>query len=84
MQKCEGQASHTLLLDSSEPKHLKSVILDNFELFSDYIQKLGLHVQHDTNTNATTHQKSTTIVTLKTTCFKVDFNDTSVTISALK
>ena len=84
MQKCEGEPSHSLLLDTTDSKHLKSIILDNFEEFSDYIQKLGLHVEHATTSSGYTHQQSSTIVTLKTTCFKVDFNDTSVRISALK
>ena len=83
MQKCKGNASNSLLLATNENKDLKKILTKNHEKFIDYIQKIGLnviHYEHTTNFQNT----STTILTLKTTCFKVDFNDNFAKITALK
>ena len=49
----------------------------------EYIHKLDLHVQHKEQTINLQNQ-FTTILTMKTTCFKVDFNDNFATIAPLK
>ena len=83
MQKCKGVPINTLTLESSKSKNLKKIIVQNSEKFIDFIQKLGLNVQHYEN-NINFQNTSTTILTLKTTCFKVDFNDNFAKITALK
>lgn len=83
MQKCKGTPSDALILDSYDFKNLKKIIQKNHTLFIDYIHKLGLDVKHkERNTNL--QNTSTTILTLKTTCFKVDFNDNFAKIAPLK
>ncbi|WP_418641150.1 hypothetical protein [Sulfurimonas sp. ST-27] len=83
MHKCKGFPSNTLILESDNSKDLKKIIAHNNEKFINYIQKIGLNVQHYAST-INFQNTSTTIITLKTTCFKVDFNDNFVRISALK
>jgi hypothetical protein len=83
MQKCTGTPSHTLTLEIQNSKNLQKILTQNYEEFLSYIYKLGLSVSHDEKT-INYENISTTIVTLKTTCFKVDFNDNFVKISALK
>ena len=70
------------LLDKLE-KTLKEIISSNFEEFIYFIHKLGLNIEHKDKTINFEHT-STTVLTLKTTCFKVDFNDNFVKISPLK
>ena len=83
MHKCKGIPSKTILLESYNSHNVKKIIALNNEKFINYIQKIGLHVKHyERTTNL--QNSSTTILTLKTTCFKVDFNDNFVKISALK
>ncbi|ADN08715.1 hypothetical protein [Sulfurimonas autotrophica] len=83
MHKCKGTPSNTLLLESHNSKNLKKIIALNNEKFIDYIYKLGLNVEHkECTTNL--QNTSTTILILKTTCFKVDFNDNFAKISVLK
>lgn len=73
----------TITLPFADDQNLKNILLENFEVFFEYIQTLGLHINHKDNT--LNHQSdSFTIITLKTTCFKVDFNDSLVTMQALK
>ncbi|WP_193151412.1 hypothetical protein [Sulfurimonas sediminis] len=83
MHRCKGFSSNTLILESDNSKDLKKIIARNNEKFINYIQKIGLNVQHYAST-INFQNTSTTIITLKTTCFKVDFNDNFVRISALK
>lgn len=83
MTKCLGKPLQALTLTNYENKNLKQNISKNSELFVDYIHKLGLQVEHKGVTK-NFHNKSTTILTLKTTCFKVDFNDNLVRIAPLK
>jgi len=83
MQKCHGIPSQILILPAIKEKNFQKLISLHRERFLDYIQRLGV----DICSRATTcnNQMSATIVTtLKTTCFKVDFNDTFVKISHLK
>ena len=83
MQKCEGSPSDSIILERRDATNLQLIINKHREEFIEYIERLGLHVEyHDKTQNYQT--TSTTIVTLKTRCFKVDFNDNFVTISALK
>ncbi len=83
MKKCSGTSYEPLQLESNGSKNLSKIISLNYEIFIDYIHKLGLDVQHNEETiNA--QNKSTTILTLKTKCFKVDFNDNFARIAPLK
>jgi hypothetical protein len=83
MQECKGIKGSTLILPTQKSKNLKQIISLHNEKFINYIQKLGLDVQHRERT-LNFKNSSTTILTLKTTCFKVDFNDNFAKISALK
>ena len=83
MKKCTGKPEQALILRSYGDDDLKLTISKNSQEFIDYIHKLGLHLEHKQST--TNYQnRSTTILTLKTTCFKVDFNDNSAKIAPLK
>ncbi len=83
MKKCVGQPQKELLLDNDNGDNLKKIISANSAQFIDYLQKLGFHIQHEEITKNFIN-KSTTILTLKTTCFKVDFNDNFAKIAPLK
>jgi hypothetical protein len=83
MQPCQGKPYPELTLEKEPNQSLQDILTPQNELFFHYIAQLGLEVnfaQETTNAQAT----STTIITLRTTCFKVDFNDYFVKISALK
>ena len=83
MKKCLGKEYDSIVLENNNSKNLKKIIKNNRIEFIDFIHKIGLHVNHNSKTiNSQNH--STTILTLKTTCFKVDFNDNFVKISPLK
>jgi hypothetical protein len=83
MKKCTGKPQVALILTSFGDEDLKQTISKNSTEFIDYMHKLGLHVEHQEST--TNYQnKSTTILTLKTTCFKVDFNENFAKITPLK
>ncbi|MCX6076561.1 MAG: hypothetical protein NTW78_06690 [Campylobacterales bacterium] len=83
MKKCDGIQQTALELETNSSSDLKKIIIENSDEFIDYIHKLGMQVKHnDITTNA--QYKSTTILTLKTTCFKVDFNDNFAKIIPLK
>ena len=83
MKSCDGATYKPLLLENDGSTNLKKIILNNHEIFIDYLHKLGLNIKHDEITiNA--QNKSTTILTLKTKCFKVDFNDNFARIAPLK
>jgi len=84
MTKCSGDiSSESLILPAKNTKDFKALIVDNNEEFIDYIHTLGLNIKNSeiTMNNQT---QTTTIMTLKTTCFKVDFNDNFVKIFHLK
>ena len=83
MKRCDGTPSQSLILTSNGTKNLKSIISKNNEEFIDFIHKLGLSIQNN-QISVNNQLKSTTIMTLRTTCFKVDFNDNFVKISHLK
>ena len=83
MHKCQGTPSSAIFLEHNEKKDLKEIIMMNQEEFISFVHQLGIDVQHTSiNTHYSNH--STIIMTLKTTCFKVDFNDSFARISSLK
>ena len=83
MQKCKGKEEKPLILISDDNDTIRETISKNSEEFIDYMHKLGLHVEHrEVTKNYINH--STTTLTLKTTCFKVDFNENLVKIAPLK
>jgi hypothetical protein len=83
MKKCLGKPYDSLILEASKDESLQDIISKNNEEFINYIHKLGLNVQHSQKV-FNNQSKSTIILTLKTTCFKVDFNDNFARISPLK
>ncbi|MDH4944925.1 hypothetical protein [Sulfurimonas sp. C5] len=83
MQRCTGNPQKSLFLDPHNTDDLTSVIDTNKEEFINFLHKLGLQVKHRSKTT-NLQNSSTTVLTLKTTCFKVDFNDTFVKITPLK
>jgi len=85
MKKCKGKPfdSITLYLKDDESQNLEKIVDNNSEEFINFIHKIGLSVRH-TSITTNYQNSSTTILTLKTTCFKVDFNDNFVRISPLK
>ena len=83
MQKCKGERLEPLTLEYDKNKGFKENILKKSEHFLNYLHKLGLHVEHREHLqNMST--RSQTILTLKTMCFKVDFNDNLAIITPLK
>jgi len=83
MQKCNGTPSQSLILTSNGTKNLKNIISKNNEEFIDFIHKLGLSIRNN-QISVNNQLKSTTIMTLRTTCFKVDFNDNFARITHLE
>ncbi len=83
MKKCHGKTYDSLILDPQKSNDLKKILLSNKEQFTNFLYKIGLNIKHEEETlNSVNH--SYTVLTLKTTCFKVDFNDNSVRIAPLK
>lgn len=82
MKKCKGHAHSPLILDSDNSSDLKELISKNSQKFVNYLHKLGLDVEHKENT-FNYHNHATTVLTLKTQCFKVDFNDNFAKIAPL-
>ncbi|MBN2782096.1 MAG: hypothetical protein JXQ66_02525 [Campylobacterales bacterium] len=84
MQKCDGNPTQSIVFETvKENDDLKTIIDKNFDQFSNFVSKVGLEIKHYEKTTNYINN-STTILTLKTTCFKVDFNDSFVKIQALK
>ncbi len=83
MKKCAGNPHDNFSIESNGEKNLKKIISSNFEEFINYIHKLGLHIRHKEKTINSQNISSTTL-TLKTTCFKVDINDNFARIAPLK
>lgn len=83
MQKCDGEPQEELILENSTDGDLNNLISQNSNEFLEYIHKLGLHVEHKEQT-INMRNKFTTTLTMKTTCFKVDFNDNLAIIAPLK
>jgi len=83
MQSCVGKPQKSLILESDGSRDLKTIISKHKEKFISFIHKLGMHLEHKER-NINYQNSSTTILTLKTTCFEVDFNDNFAKISPLK
>jgi len=83
MQPCHGKPQKALILESDNTKNLKKIISQNSDEFFKYIHKLGLDVK-STQITSNLQSSSTTILTLKTTCFKVDFNENFAKITSIK
>ncbi len=83
MKKCSGTPQKSFIFDTDGEDDLKKIISNDRERFINYIHKLGLHLKHNEKTIDYQHSSSTTL-TLKTTCFKVDFNDNFARIAPLK
>ncbi|SFV75644.1 hypothetical protein MNB_SM-3-1059 [hydrothermal vent metagenome] len=83
MQKCEGIPYEKIILNNPKHKTLQQLLKEPDSPFFDYIKKIGFYIQ-SYNTANNFQIQSTTIVTLKTTCFKVDFNEDFVTIEHIK
>ena len=83
MQKCKGTLEKPLLIQTNGNTDIRDIISTNPNKFIDYIHKLGLDVNHKEKTT-NLQNSSTTIMTLKTTCFKVDFNDSFAKIGPIK
>jgi len=83
MQKCTGKPQESIILEHNNTSTLKEVITNSNTQFIDYIHRIGLHIEHSSVTK-NMQNKSTTILTLKTTCFKVDFNEKFAKIAPLK
>jgi len=80
---CNGKTYDPLTLQNNNSKDLSQILLRHSVEFIDYLHKIGLHVDHKEET-LNLQNTSTTILTLKTKCFKVHFNDNFVKIAPLK
>ena len=87
MKPCKGQVSSKILIlpypKDKSSNSLRKIILYNFDDFFAYISLVGLKVEHKEQIQ-NVYNTSITKLTLPTTCFKVDFNDSFVTIIAIK
>ena len=83
MKKCSGTPQKNFIFDTNGEKDLKKIISKNSEDFINYVHRLGLDINHNDKTKNFQHT-SYTKLTLKTTCFKVDFNDNFAKIAPLK
>ncbi|MDQ7044967.1 MAG: hypothetical protein Q9M32_03520 [Sulfurimonas sp.] len=83
MKPCRGEATSFIELPVLKNETLDGIIQENSQEFIDYLHKIGLNLEYQ-STTTNYQQASTAIHTLKTTCFKVDFNDNFVKISPLK
>ena len=83
MKKCKGEPYDRLILDPNKSENLKEILLTNQDEFIEFLYKIGLSVKHREETLNGVNDSST-VVTLPSKCFKVDFNDNSVRIAPLK
>jgi len=83
MQPCSGTADKTIMLSRNKDENLEQVILKNSERFYRFLHALGVEIEHQEQLYAGMSHSATTL-TLRTQCFKVDFNDSFVKISSLK
>ena len=84
MIKCHSMPSkQNQLILKNYNNDLKYTISKNAQKFIDFIHKIGIEVRHQDKTIDTIYS-GTTILTLRTTCFKVDFNEKFVRIIPLK
>ncbi len=87
MTKCKGKPLDKILVlpytENKESESLKEILLNNYDRFFRYISILPLKIDHYEETFMMQNSSITTVL-LPTTCFKVDFNDSFVTITAIK
>ena len=83
MKKCSGRPLKELILFKSGDNDLKNIILKNKDKFENFINSLSIQIKSQDDTINFQNNSQITI-TLKTTCFKVDFNDNFVKIAPLK
>ena len=83
MKPCKGDPNSFIELPILKDDSLDMIIRENSLEFINYLHKIGLDLKYKSTTTNFTHS-STAIHTLKTTCFKVDFNDNFARISPLK
>lgn len=83
MQPCQGEPTSFIELPVLKSDNLNVIIKENALDFIDFLHTIGLDLTYQSVVTNSVHT-STTIHTLKTTCFKVDFNDNFVKISPLK
>jgi len=83
MKKCNGTPQRSLDLILQGEDNLMQLVSNNNEAFRKFIEKIGLEIDHKEKTT-NFQNSSSTIITMKTSCFKVDFNDNFAKISHLK
>jgi len=83
MTRCNGTPYNPLILENNNHLSLNEIINNNLKKFTDYIHFIGLDINYKSK-SINSQNSSTTILTFKTTCFKVDFNDNFVKIVPLK
>jgi len=82
MKSCQGTPQNYIELLTNDEDDLNVIIKNNADEFIDFIHKIGLSVEHKEKTSSA-QNTSTTVMVLRTTCFKVDFNQNFAKISAL-
>ncbi len=87
MTKCKGKPTGKPLLlpydANSDKNDFRSVVTKHFDRFFAYLATLGFAI-HERSTTQNFQNTSTAHLEFPTTCFKVDFNDSFVTITAIK
>jgi len=83
MKPCQGKIHNSIELPLKNDDTINDIVKKNPHEFIDFIHKVGLHLKHQESTK-NAQNSFTTILTLKTTCFKVDFNENFAKISPLK
>jgi len=83
MKKCIGKPKDEVLIFNKKHKSLKELLSDSSGEFIEYVHKLGLEVQNRTLQNSM-QNSSLTVLTLKTTCFDIDYNKDFVVIRSIK
>ncbi|WP_455756420.1 hypothetical protein [Sulfurimonas sp.] len=83
MKPCKGKAQGFIELPLKKDGTINDIVKNNTNEFIDFIHKIGLHLEHKELTK-NAQNSFTTILTLKTTCFKVDINENFAKISPLK
>jgi len=83
MQPCSGTSNQSIIFQKENSETFENLIKEKKQKMIDFFDKLGVHVKSDDSFDTTNIHTNTTI-TFFTQCFKVDFNDKFVKISALK
>ena len=83
MQSCSGTINQSIVFQKENNDTFENFIKEKKQKMIDFFDKLGLYVKsHDSFDKINSHTNTT--ITFFTQCFKVDFNDNFVKISALK